>query len=97
MVKKYHGGEVPQPSAYRLALSCNHGPIMSPQEIRNNVIDSRYTPQGSDITIMCPLCAVRAPGSCTKGNTFHHVIGMQAMYSGDYSRQVQDENEQQQQ
>ncbi|MFL6485136.1 MAG: hypothetical protein ACJ71D_00270 [Nitrososphaera sp.] len=77
MPKKYR--EPPQPSHYRLALSCNHAHIISHEEIRNS-IESNYTPFGSDITIVCPLRSINAPGSCDIYIIIHKVAAITPMY-----------------
>ncbi len=93
MVKKYK--EPPQPSAWRLALDCLHSPIMSNQEIQNSLVDSKYRMDGTTQgTIVCPLCARHAPGSCDKGNIIHRVGDMTPLYSRQMKEEEHDEQHQ---
>lgn len=82
----------PQPTHYKLALDCYHQPVMSVEEIQGSLVDLRFNGvSGSEITIVCPLCKVHAPGSCDR-TPLHKVVYMSPLYS----RQVKEEQEQEQ-
>jgi len=45
-------------------------------------------------TIVCPLCARHAPGSCDKGNIIHRVGDMTPLYSRQMKEEEHDEQHQ---
>jgi hypothetical protein len=64
MVKKYQDA-TPQPYYYKLALEgCNHQVILTPQEIGERTVDSRYSVSenggGYDNFVICPKCSGEA-------------------------------------
>ncbi|SRR5215203_3332134 len=83
----YVANSSPQPTHWPLALDCNQRPLMSNQEIEQSMVDSRFNGvNGSDITLVCPLCKVHPPGSCNY-TPLHKVVHMTPLYS----RQVNEE------
>lgn len=87
MVKKYHHRESPpQPTYWRLSLDCMHQPVLSNEEIKNSLVDSRYSSavDGTITEIVCPQCAQHKPGSCDKGNIIHKVVGATPFFSSPH-------------
>lgn len=95
--KKY--STIRQPSHYRLGLDCGHSPILTPQQLKELYVESRYEPTSTMLTaaaheqqhtdvILCPDCRDMKPGHCDY-TPLHRVIMATPLYSRQVSESKQ--------
>jgi hypothetical protein len=68
------------PLGWRMILDCNHTVALDNEQIKNSLVDSQYTPEGTATNIVCPQCAKHAPGSCDQGRIIHRIVQMNPVY-----------------
>ena len=89
MVLKYKQPQ--EPTYYKVALDCNHQPIMTPDEIKGALVDDRHNGIEFERTMICPLCKQHAPGSCDY-TMLHKILFATPLFQ----RQVKEQQQQHQ-
>ena len=81
----------PQSTHFKLALDCNHAPIMSVEEVKASYVENRYNGVSNEHVIVCPQCKNHEPGSC-QYTPLHKAVAITPMFS----RQIEEQEQQQQ-